>query len=162
MRATSCTLVGVAERGAPELLAELARLGVLRQGEVILAHIVDTGARGEVDLPRGRLVHRPLPPHRARVMGAAERHAAAAALAEATAAAKALGAVVASTQLADGEPGRALSALAVEHGCSLVAVASRMEGWHGERPGPHSVGRTARFVVDHSPCPVLLVRGHGA
>jgi nucleotide-binding universal stress UspA family protein len=26
------------------------------------------------------------------------------------------------------------------------------------RPGPHSLGRAGRFVVDHAPCPVLLVR----
>jgi nucleotide-binding universal stress UspA family protein len=25
------------------------------------------------------------------------------------------------------------------------------------RPGPHSLGRAGRFVVDHAPCPVLLV-----
>lgn len=25
------------------------------------------------------------------------------------------------------------------------------------RPGPHSLGRATRFVVDHAPCPVLLV-----
>ena len=25
------------------------------------------------------------------------------------------------------------------------------------RPGPHSLGRAVRFVVDHAPCPVLLV-----
>ncbi|KIF67828.1 universal stress protein UspA, partial [Streptomyces sp. AcH 505] len=25
------------------------------------------------------------------------------------------------------------------------------------RPGPHSLGRASRFVVDHATCPVLLV-----
>jgi len=29
-------------------------------------------------------------------------------------------------------------------------------------PGPHSDGHTARFVLDHSSCPVLLIRGQPA
>ncbi len=29
------------------------------------------------------------------------------------------------------------------------------------RAGPHSLGRPSRFVVDHAPCPVLLVWPHG-
>jgi nucleotide-binding universal stress UspA family protein len=38
-----------------------------------------------------------------------------------------------------------------------VLFASR----HPGRPatGPPAVGRTARFVLDHAPCPVLLLRG---
>jgi len=31
-----------------------------------------------------------------------------------------------------------------------------------EQPGPHSDGHTARFVLDHSSCPVLLIRGQPA
>ncbi|MEV8336635.1 universal stress protein [Streptomyces niveus] len=31
-----------------------------------------------------------------------------------------------------------------------------------ERPGPHSLGPESRFVVDHAPCPVLLVWPHQA
>ncbi|AXG80470.1 universal stress protein [Streptomyces paludis] len=30
------------------------------------------------------------------------------------------------------------------------------------RPGPHSLGRATRFVVDHAECPVLLVWPYGA
>jgi nucleotide-binding universal stress UspA family protein len=55
-----------------------------------------------------------------------------------------------------GEPGREICAAAVAVSAGLVVVrASR----HAHRePGPRSVGRTARFVVDHAPCPVLLIR----
>lgn len=31
-----------------------------------------------------------------------------------------------------------------------------------DRPGPHSLGPVTRFVVDHAPCPVLLVWPEGA
>ena len=56
-----------------------------------------------------------------------------------------------------GEPGRAICAAALEQHADLVALfASR----HIDRPahGPESVGHTARFVVDHAPCPVLVLR----
>jgi nucleotide-binding universal stress UspA family protein len=150
-------LVGVAERGAPELLADLHRVVPLRGAELLLAHVIDNGARGEIDLARGRLLPRPLPHHRLRSIGEAERRAAMSALEEAAAAAVALGAAT-ETIVGEGEPGRLLSRLAGERDCHLVAVASRADR-RDERPGPHSVGHTARFVLDHSPRPVLLVRG---
>ena len=153
-------LVGVAERGAPGLLAELDRLVSLLDNQLLLAHVLDTGARGEIDLHRGHLVRRRLPHHRLRLIDEAERQAGAAALAEAVAAAEALGASTA-TVAAEGEPGRVLSRLAEETNCQLVAVAARVDR-HDEPPGPHSVGHTARFVLDHSPRPVLLLRGRPA
>jgi nucleotide-binding universal stress UspA family protein len=36
-----------------------------------------------------------------------------------------------------------------------LLVAARDGETH--RPGPHSIGHAGRFVVDHAPCPVLLV-----
>ena len=59
-------------------------------------------------------------------------------------------------QIRVGEPGREICAVAAAVGASLVVLfASRRA-----RPvsGPGSVGHTARFVLDHAPCPVLLVR----
>lgn len=152
-------LLGVAERGAPELLAELDGILPVRGVELVLAHVIDTGARGELERQRGRLhPPRPLPPHRQRVIGEAERQAAVAALQEADQAARALGAV-AETVTVEGEPGRVLAGLAESRSCELVVVGARVDR-RDERPGPHSVGHTARFVLDHSPRPVLLLRGH--
>ncbi len=150
-------LVGVAELGAPELLAELDRLVPFLDNELVLVHVIDSGARGEMDLARGRLLPRPIPQHRLRTIDEAERRAAELALAEAAMAAKSFGAKP-ETLAAEGEPGRVVSRLAGERNCDLVAVSARVERQH-ERPGPHSVGHTARFVVDHSPRPVLLLRG---
>ncbi|MGF1424961.1 hypothetical protein [Kitasatospora sp. LaBMicrA B282] len=31
------------------------------------------------------------------------------------------------------------------------------DGDRAHHPGPHSLGPAGRFVVDHAPCPVLLV-----
>jgi nucleotide-binding universal stress UspA family protein len=149
-------LVGVGEAGAPDLLTRVGRLVPLRGQEVLLVHVVDTGVRGELQLGRERVPRRPLPPHRARAVGDAEREAARSLLDEAAAVARELGAE-AYARPAEGEPGRVLCALATEHGCTAIAVGAR--GVRSDRPGPHSVGHTARFVLDHAPCPVVLVRG---
>ncbi|MCX3061649.1 universal stress protein [Streptomyces beihaiensis] len=44
--------------------------------------------------------------------------------------------------------------LAAAEGAELLVLAR--DGDRG-RPGPHSLGPASRFVVDHAPCPVLLV-----
>jgi nucleotide-binding universal stress UspA family protein len=150
-------LAGIAASGGLEPLGELDHLLSLRDQELVLVHVIDNSARGEMDLARGRLLPRPLPPHRLREIGQAERQAADATLREAAAAASALGARP-ETVVAEGEPGRVISELAARRGCELVAVTAR-EDRGVERPGPRSLGHTARFVTDHSPCPVLLVRG---
>jgi nucleotide-binding universal stress UspA family protein len=153
-------LIGIGERSGARLIAELDRILPLRGQEVVLAHVIDTGARGELGLLRERRhPARPMPGRRARDIGDAERDAAARALAEARAAAERVGAKVVAGVIGEGEPGRLVSALAADHHCLLVALASREERSPDEKAGPHSVGHTARFVLDHSPCPVLLVRG---
>jgi nucleotide-binding universal stress UspA family protein len=148
-------LVGIDLRGGPELLQRLHRLLPLQGGELVLAHVIDNGARGEMDLARGWLVHRPMPRHHRRQVDEAEREAAREALEEAARAARRLGAA-AETVVAEGEPGRVLAILAAGRGCELAVVAARSVR-EGE-VGPHSVGHTARFLLDHSPCPVLLLR----
>jgi nucleotide-binding universal stress UspA family protein len=47
---------------------------------------------------------------------------------------------------------------AAEWRADVIAIGARAE--YGEPPqiGPRSVGHVARFVLDHAPCPVLLVR----
>ncbi|MDQ6791680.1 MAG: universal stress protein [Candidatus Dormibacteraeota bacterium] len=150
-------LVGVAEHGAPQLLAELDRLVSLLDTDLVLVHVIDNGARGEMGLARGRLLPRPIPKDRLRAIGEAERRAAELALEEAATAAKSLAARP-DTLAAEGEPGRVVSRLAEERSCDLVASAARAD-LRNERPGPRSVGHTARFVLDHSPRPVLLLHG---
>lgn len=52
-----------------------------------------------------------------------------------------------------GNPERELVRLALVEQADLVAV-----GQHRGELGPHALGRCARFVIDHAPCPVLLIR----
>jgi nucleotide-binding universal stress UspA family protein len=56
-----------------------------------------------------------------------------------------------------GEPGPAVCELARSAGVDLIAI--RAGGRDQPSVGPKSLGPTARFVSDHSPCPVLLLRG---
>jgi nucleotide-binding universal stress UspA family protein len=57
-----------------------------------------------------------------------------------------------------GRPEREIVNLAAEWQADLVILCPRAE--YGGKPtiGPRSVGHVARFVLDHAPCPVLLVR----
>lgn len=151
-------LIGVAEQEGAELLSELDRLLPLRGNELVLAHVIDTGVRGEMGLERARHLSRPMPRRRLQRVGEAEQEAAAEALDEVRTLVEGLGAS-ASSEIGEGEPGRILSSLAAERSCELVVVASRLRRQDGPGPGPRSVGHTARFVLDHCPCPVLLIRG---
>jgi nucleotide-binding universal stress UspA family protein len=58
----------------------------------------------------------------------------------------------------EGRPEREIVNVAAEWEADLVIICPRAE--YGGKPviGPKSVGHVARFVLDHAPCPVLLVR----
>jgi len=60
-----------------------------------------------------------------------------------------------------GHPEREIVNCAAEWRADLVVVCARAE--YGAMPGigPKSVGHVARFVLDHAPCPVLLLRRSG-
>jgi nucleotide-binding universal stress UspA family protein len=57
-----------------------------------------------------------------------------------------------------GRPEREIVNAAAEWQADLIIICPRAE--YGGKPklGPKSVGHVARFVLDHAPCPVLLVR----
>jgi hypothetical protein len=52
-----------------------------------------------------------------------------------------------------GKPKEELRSLAEREHVALIVVHGR-----AEKPGPHSVGKTARFLIDHCPEAALLVR----
>jgi nucleotide-binding universal stress UspA family protein len=57
-----------------------------------------------------------------------------------------------------GRPEREIVNVAAEWRADLLILCPRAE--YGGKPtiGPKSVGHVARFVLDHAPCPVLLLR----
>ncbi len=57
-----------------------------------------------------------------------------------------------------GRPEREIVQAAVEWQADVLVICSRSPQGGGPPLGPKSVGHVARFVLDHAPCPVLLVR----
>lgn len=57
-----------------------------------------------------------------------------------------------------GQPERVIVNYAAEWIADLVVICPRSSQSGGPASGPKSVGHVARFVIDHAPCPVLLVR----
>ena len=64
----------------------------------------------------------------------------------------------AETLLRQGLPELEIVNAAAEWRADVIFICPRAE--YGEPPhiGPRSVGHVARFVLDHAPCPVLLIR----
>lgn len=57
-----------------------------------------------------------------------------------------------------GRPERVIVSYLAETEAGLCVMARRPDWRQNRDIGPHSVGHVARFVVDHAPCPVLLLR----
>jgi nucleotide-binding universal stress UspA family protein len=137
-----------------------AALPLLSAGATWLpVHVVD--ARGPTDL---RLLRAGvpgsgiLPARQSGEIEAAVREAAQRVVQSAQTVLSAYGLPSESARIDSGEPGRVICAIAAEARADLVVLRARRHAG-GPTSGPHSVGHTARFVVDHAPCPVLLVRG---
>jgi nucleotide-binding universal stress UspA family protein len=161
-------LCAVGIRGGAELVRRLGEVAGTGH-ELHLLHVTDVGPRHLLDhlrhgperppAPPAHPAGRPAPPPPAREqrLGEAEEAAAAAALGEARAEAERAG-FRCQVHAVRGRPEQEVVALAAQLGCRLVAIRAS-EGAAGmPRLGPGSVGHTARFVLDHAPCDVLLVR----
>ena len=119
-----------------------------------ILYVIDTGPRKDIEHTRERFLRRPGPPRsREDEMEQAELAAAQDVLDEG------LRYIPnAETFRRQGRPEREIVNLAAEWQADLLIICPR--GEYGGKPtiGPKSVGHVARFVLDHAPCPVLLVR----
>lgn len=119
-----------------------------------IIYVIDTGPRKDIEHTRERLL-RPIgsPGPREHEMQQAEHAAAEDILNEGLRYLP-----NAETLQRQGRPEREIVNVAAEWGADLVILCPRAE--YGGKPiiGPKSLGHVARFVVDHAPCPVLLVR----
>jgi nucleotide-binding universal stress UspA family protein len=147
-------LGAVGLRGGAELVERTAaRLSPVE--ELLLLHVVDSGPRrGLVELQMRRGA--PLGAREMAISGA-ESAASQAALDEALAAARRLG-IPARTLVERGVPEQLIVQVARQEAVEAIAIHAS-DGLSG-RPhvGPASVGHAARFVLDHSPCDVLLLK----
>jgi nucleotide-binding universal stress UspA family protein len=58
----------------------------------------------------------------------------------------------------EGRPEHEIIQFASEWHADLIVICPRSPAFGGPNIGPKSVGHVARFVLDHAPCPVLLLR----
>ncbi len=144
--------------GASERLLDVATTLAAPTAIWAVVHVVDARGRADLGALRHGIAGAPrLPEHlRAEIDEAGRAHAEQV-VEGARLAFLRRGLELASSTVRQGEPGREICAAAAAWRANLVVLgASRRPR---PEPGPRSVGRTARFVVDHAPCPVLLVRG---
>lgn len=120
-----------------------------------LLYVIDTGPRKEIELTRERFLHRPSGPLAPRhiQMQQAEQSSAQDILNEGLRYFP-----QAETLQREGRPEREIVNCAAAWQADVILILPRAE--YGAKPtiGPKSVGHVARFVLDHAPCPVLLVR----
>jgi nucleotide-binding universal stress UspA family protein len=119
-----------------------------------LLFVTDTGPRHDIEHLRERFLRYPgPPPPMEEEMRRAERASAEDILNEGSGYFP-----NAETLQRQGRPEREIVNVAAEWRADLVIVCSR--AIYGGTPhiGPKSVGHVARFVIDHAPCPVFLVR----
>lgn len=149
----------IGQRGGSEMVRRLIKIAG-SQAECLLLHVIDTGLRHDLrDHLRGpshRPPHRGPAPHDA-AMKAAEETAGRAAIEEAETTARLAG-LKTEASIREGKPEKTIVEATGEVRADLIVIWAR-EGAAG-RPsiGPVSVGHTARFVIDHAPCDVLLLR----
>jgi nucleotide-binding universal stress UspA family protein len=119
-----------------------------------ILYVTDTGPRRDIEHMRERFLRPPGPPGpREHEMQQAEHTAADDILNEGM-----HHFPDAETLQRQGRPEREIVNVAAEWQADLVIVCPRAEYGGTPHIGPKSVGHVARFVIDHAPCPVLLVR----
>jgi nucleotide-binding universal stress UspA family protein len=150
-------LCAVGLRSGPELVQRVAE--ILKAGsELLLVHVVDTGPHHDLKHLIGSLRHGPAgDPGRETELHAAEESAGKAALVETQEAVQAVG-FTTSTSLVWGRPEAVILQIAEDEKVSLISMWAREGAGGHPHIGPASVGHTARFVLDHAPCDVLLLR----
>src|SRR5260370_22019462 len=116
--------------------------------------VIDTGPRKDIEHTRERFLRPPSPPGSREYEMQQEEQAAAQDILN-----EGLRYLPnAETFQRPGRPEREIVNVAAEWQADLVIICPRAE--YAGKPiiGPRSVGHVARFVLDHAPCPVLLVR----
>lgn len=147
-------VVAVDERLDETPLARVPALLNVGGAEVLLVHVLDTAGGEEWEQAAGRHLLRPGAPRFGRDrMRAADQAQGERVLAAAAQAAGAWGAGRVTTRLLSGSPKHEIRALLDTEGADALVVFIR-----GREVGPRSIHKEARFMIDHAPCPVLVVK----
>lgn len=141
-----------------EPVRALAGFGCITRSNVTLLHIVDTAERTTLeDAMRPGLV-RPAIRDVEESLDADEREMLRSAHEQAATILEAAGAGEVKLNVGTGRPERVILSYLSEANADLCVVGRRPD-WHENSDiGPRSVGKVARFVIDHAPCPMLVHR----
>ncbi len=146
-----CCLDGTNIEQISRAISTMLRDDALTPG---LVYVIDTGPHGELERQRERYLRGPgLAPLRKEQVEHAELAVAQDILEEGSR-------YLPGAELLrrTGKPEREIINCAAEWNADLIVICSRSPHHTGPLLGPKSVGHVARFVLDHAPCPVLLVR----
>jgi nucleotide-binding universal stress UspA family protein len=123
-----------------------------------LLYVIDSGPRKDIERTRERFLHPPhLPSPRAEQVSQAEVDAAQDILREGQLYFHQPDNHVDILQRT-GRPEHEIVQCSRDWQADLIIICPRAPRYTGPPLGPRSVGHVARFVLDHAPCPVLLVR----
>jgi nucleotide-binding universal stress UspA family protein len=146
-----CCLDGTNIEQLSTAISTMLRPDALTLGAI---YVIDSGPHAEIERQRERFLRPPHPPMpRREQMRQADEASAQDILSEGS---RYLSG--AEPLKREGRPEREIVQCAAEWGADLVVICSRSPGGGGPSLGPKSVGHVARFVLDHAPCPILLVR----
>jgi nucleotide-binding universal stress UspA family protein len=129
-----------------ELLAAVGEVLRPEDAELILVYVVGDAPRASLEMVRRRPGGLPMPPHLERSLSAAERGRADEALEEAARLAPPSSSV--RTVLLEGAAGHAVVGLASRERATAIAF----------HAGPRGLGPIGRFIAEHSPCTVIVIR----
>ncbi len=151
-------VVAIDERWDEAVLARIPRLLEVREAEVLALHVLDPGGREEWERAAGHHLLRPRPPRQAgERMAADDRGEGERLLARAAAAMAVWGAARVRTRLLEGSPKHEIRAVLDGEGADVLVVLV-----HGREIGPKSIRKEARFLIDHAPCAVLVLKDQPA
>jgi len=151
-------LCAIGLRGGTGVVQRIAEINGV-QAELILLHVIDIRPHHDLDeILRTSAWRRPQPSIDEDDLLSTEQAAGRAALEEAQNTAKTVGFQSESSRIARGKPEQIIVEIAGEQNVDLIVIRAREGGEGHPHFGPASVGHTARFVLDHAPCDVLLLR----
>ena len=147
-------LCAIGVRGGAELVRRTAAR-VCAETQWYLLHVIDVGPRDDMErLGPPHRPPRPHPPHE-RELHVAEGVGGEEALKEALEALQGLG-LNGEARLERGKPNEVIVEVAQRVNADLIVIERRE--FADVRRGPVSLGHNARFILDHAPCDVLLMR----
>lgn len=130
----------------------------LTGARVTLLHVADPREREPLRRPGPPGLVRPRPPKTESAIAADEHKLLRSVLEQARWVLGQAGSQALDLAIERGPAERAIVRYLAQESADTCVLARRPRWREAKESGPHSVGKVARFVIDHAPCPVLVLR----